>query len=140
MRVKLRDIHPVDMIELHQQTSDMLYRGVLQSSPSERKMKNMVMKIEKQLTQERVATKANRIQINELERKIISLGEDPKNMTIVGDLIKEKDNEIKILKKKINVPDVQHVQTPELQASHEEKEQLYQQLLESRKIIEQLQA
>jgi hypothetical protein len=36
--------------------------------------------------------------------------------------------------------DVQHVQTPELQASHEEKEQLYQQLLESRKIIEQLQA
>jgi hypothetical protein len=66
------------------------------------------------LKQERVATKANRIQINELERKIISLGEDPKNMTVVGDLIKEKDNEINILKKKINVPDVQHVQTPEL--------------------------
>jgi hypothetical protein len=47
MRVKLGDIHPVDMIELHQQTSDMLYRGVLQSSTSERKMKNMVIKIVK---------------------------------------------------------------------------------------------
>jgi hypothetical protein len=60
-------------------------------------------------------------------------------MTIVGNLIKEKDNEIKILKKKINVPDVQHVHTLELESSHEEKEQLYQQLLESRKIIECLQ-
>jgi hypothetical protein len=66
------------------------------------------------LTQERVATKANRIHINELERKIISLGADPKNPTVVGDLIKEKDNKINILKKNLNVPDVQHVQTPEL--------------------------
>jgi hypothetical protein len=74
----------------------------------------MVIKIGKQLKSERVATKANRIHINELERKIISLGEDPKNMTIVGDLIKHKDNEIKVLKKKINVPNVQDVQTLEL--------------------------
>jgi hypothetical protein len=40
MRVKLQDIHPVDMIEFHQKTSDMLYIGVLQYSFSERKMKN----------------------------------------------------------------------------------------------------
>jgi len=72
----------------------------------------MVIKIAKQLMQERVATKANRIQINELERKMISLGEDPKNITVVGYLIKEKDNEIKILKKNINVPIVRHVHTP----------------------------
>jgi hypothetical protein len=63
----------MDMIELHQQTSDILYKGVLQSSASERKMKNMVIKIEKQLKQERVATKSNRININELERNITSL-------------------------------------------------------------------
>jgi hypothetical protein len=87
MRVNLGDIHPMDMIELHQHTSDMLYRGVLQSSTSEWKMKNMVIKIGKQLKQERVANKANRIQINELERRIISLGAYPKNLTTVGDLI-----------------------------------------------------
>lgn len=49
MRVNIGDIHPVDMIELHQQTIDMLYRGVLQSSSSERKMKNKVIKIAKHL-------------------------------------------------------------------------------------------
>ena len=125
MKVKLGDIHLMDMIELHQQASDMLYRGVLQSFANERKMQNMVIEIGKQLKRERVATKSNRIQINELERKIISLGEDPKNLTIVEDLIKEKGNEIKILKKKLNVPNIQHVHTPELQASHEEKDKIY---------------
>jgi hypothetical protein len=50
MRVHIRDIHPVDMIELQQQTSDMLYRGVLQSSTSEKKMENMGIKVEKKLT------------------------------------------------------------------------------------------
>ena len=56
-----------------------------------------------------MATKANRIQINDLERNIISLGAYPKNPTIVGDLIKLKDNEIKVLKKKLNFSDVQRV-------------------------------
>jgi len=113
------------MIELHQQTSDILYRGVLQSSVSERKMKNMVMKIVNQLTQERVANKVNRIHINDLERKIISLGEYPKNTTVVGYLIKEKDNKIKILNKNINFPDVKHVHNPDMQATREEKKQIY---------------
>jgi hypothetical protein len=39
MRVKLWNIHPVDMILLHQQTSDMFYRGVFKSFSSDRKMK-----------------------------------------------------------------------------------------------------
>jgi len=61
-----------------------------------------------------VATKANIIHIHELERNNISLGVDPKTMIFVGYLIKNKDNEIKVLKKKINIHDVQHVQTLEL--------------------------
>jgi hypothetical protein len=64
------------------------------------------------LKQERVATKSNRININELERNITSLWVDPKNLNVVRDLIKEKDNEIDILNKMLNVPDAQHVQTP----------------------------
>jgi hypothetical protein len=68
------------------------------------------------LKKERVATKSNRIQINELEKKIISLGAYPINMKVVGDLIKEKHNEINIFKKNLNDPKVKHVHTPELQA------------------------
>jgi len=68
------------------------------------------------------------------------LGEDPKNPTTMGDLINQKDNEIKVLKKKLNIPDIHHVKTLELQAIHREKDQFYQQLVESRNIIEHLHA
>ena len=61
MRIKLWDIHHVDMIELHNQTSDMIYTGVFQSYANERNMENMAIQIAKQLKHERVATKANRI-------------------------------------------------------------------------------
>jgi predicted nuclease of restriction endonuclease-like (RecB) superfamily len=87
------------MVELHKQINDMLYRGVFQSSASEKKMREMAINIEKKLKQERVAMKAKQIQIVELEKNIISLGENPQNPKVVGDLMSQKDNEIKVLKK-----------------------------------------
>jgi hypothetical protein len=82
MKMKLGDVHLVDMVELHKKTSDMLYRGVLQSLPVYKKMQNMVVKIDKQLKQEKLATKAKQIQITELEKKIVALSADPKNLLL----------------------------------------------------------
>jgi hypothetical protein len=83
------------------------------------------------LKQERVASKAKQIQIDSLERKHYFLQvENPGNPKVVGDLMNQKDNDIKVLKKKLNILEVKHVKTPELQDRHEEKEKLYQQLLE----------
>jgi hypothetical protein len=36
--------------------------------------------------------------------------------------MKKNKTKIKVLKKKLNLTEAQHVKTPELQASHEEKE------------------
>jgi uncharacterized protein YdaL len=49
MKMNIGDIHPVDMVELHKQTSDMLHRVVLQYIDSVYTMENMVINIEKQL-------------------------------------------------------------------------------------------
>jgi hypothetical protein len=57
----------------------MLYKGVLQSSTSERKMREMVHKINRKLKQEKISTKENQTNIVELEKKIISLGIYPKH-------------------------------------------------------------
>jgi hypothetical protein len=82
----------------------MLYKGVLQSSASERKMREMVHKINRQLKQEKIATKENQTRIVELEKKIIALGIDPKDPTSMGELVKQKDTEIKVLRKRIKPP------------------------------------
>jgi trehalose-6-phosphate synthase len=112
-------IEPPDLINFHQQESNRMYKGVLQSSTSERKMMENALKINKQMKQERIATKENQKRVIDLERKIIALGIDP---TVMEDLVKQKDTEIKVLKKKPNLLEARHVQTLELQASCEEIE------------------
>jgi len=56
----------------------MLYKQVLPSSADERKMTEMVQKINIKLKQEKIATKENQTKIVELEKKIIALGIEPK--------------------------------------------------------------
>jgi hypothetical protein len=109
MKMKLDGVHLVDMVELHTKTGDMLYRGVLQYVVSVNKMKNMVVNIDKKLKQEKLATKAKQNQITKLEKKIVVVSAHPKNSIFAWDLIEKNDNEIKVLKKKLNVPDIQHV-------------------------------
>lgn len=75
----------------------------------------------------------------ELEKKIIALGIDPKDPTAMGELVKQKDNKIKVLKMRLNLLEAQHWQTAELQAIHEEKEQPYHQLVKSKKALTRLQ-
>jgi hypothetical protein len=65
-----------------------------------------------------------------LENKIIALGADPKYPIVFEDMIKKMDTNIKALKKKLHILEVQHVKTLELQASFEENEQLFFQLNE----------
>jgi hypothetical protein len=43
------------------------------------------------------------------------------------------------LRKRLNLPEAQHVKTLELQANHEEKQKLYHQLVERNKVIARLQ-
>lgn len=52
------------------------------------------------------------------------LGGDPKYAASVQDLIKSKDLDIQALKKRLKIPNLEHVQTPELQVVQQEKEQL----------------
>jgi hypothetical protein len=95
----------------------------------------MVHKFNRQVKQEKVATKQNQIRIVELEKKIIALVINPKYPTIVGELVKKKDTRIEAPRKMLNLPKSQHVQTPELQDIHEEIEHIYHQLVERKKAI-----
>jgi hypothetical protein len=55
------------------------------------------------------------------------------------ELVKQKDTKIKVFIKRLNLLEAQHMETPELQANHEEKGKLYHQLVESKKVITRLQ-
>jgi len=56
-----------------------------------------------------------------LEQQIIALGEDPNDKNGVKALVKEKDKEIQVLKSKLKIPTLEHVQTKELVEAQKEK-------------------
>ena len=51
-------------------------------------------------------------------------------MQVTKKLLEEKDNTIQVLKKKLKVPNTKHVQSSELFALQEEKEKVYQEMMD----------
>lgn len=71
----------------------------------------------KQLRQENVATRARYNKIKDYEHKIVHMGSNFQDYSMVKTLLEEKDKEILALKKKTKIHNVQPVQTPELMIS-----------------------
>ena len=58
-----------------------------------------------------VENKANLIQIKKLQGDVVSLMTKPGNMQVTKKILEEKDNTIQVLKKKLKVPNAEHVQS-----------------------------
>ena len=121
MEVKLDKISVPDKIQLHKQTRDVIYSDLLHATVKVTRLQSLVDKIEIQLKHEKVENKANLIQIKKLQGDIISLGTEPNNVQAMKKLLEEKDNTIQVLKKKLKVPNNEHVQSSELFTLQEEK-------------------
>ena len=124
MELRLDKISVPDKIQLHKQTSDIIYSDLLQAMMRINKLKILVDKLEIQLKHERVENKANTIQIKKLEADIISSGNERDNTQAVRRMLEEKDNALQVLKKRLKIPSSEHVQSSKLLALQEEKDKM----------------
>ena len=130
MEVKMDKISVPDKIQLHKQIKDVIYSDLLHATVKVTRLQSLVDKMEIQLKHEKVENKANLIQIKKLQGDIISLGTEPNNVWAMKKFLEEKDNTIQVLKKKLKVPNTQHVQYSELMIIQEEKEKVYQEMMD----------
>ena len=122
MEVKLDKISVLDKIQLHKQTGDVIYSDLLHAVMKITKLQSLVDKMEVQLKHEKVENKANLIQIKNLQGEVLSSGVKPDNMQATKKFLEEKDNTIQVLKKKLKVPNAEHVESSKLFTLQEEKE------------------
>jgi hypothetical protein len=87
-------------------------------------------KILNQLKHKKLANRTNQMRLEKIEQWFIDLGENPHDVASIQDLMKTKDTEIHVLKKNLKIPGVDHVQTPELQRIHQEKDQLLRKIVQ----------
>ena len=114
LQVMAKDIHPMDQIELHKQTSEMVYATLVDRATLVHELKESLKNTNNQLDLERMSSTAKDNIIKTLEEIIINLGHDPKDPKGVRALMKKKDDDIAALKKRLRLPPTEHPQTAEL--------------------------
>jgi hypothetical protein len=127
--VDLEQIHIVDKMDLLRQTREMVNRDVIQMTLGMNKLQKVNNQLKEQLRQEKVLTRTKQIRIDDLMKKLLRLRDNSKDEEPMQQIMSSKDNEILILKKKLHLTDLDHVQTPELQAIQREKDHLLNQMV-----------
>ena len=106
-----KDIHPMDQIELHKQTGEMVYSTLADKTLLAHRLQNSLHNTVAQLELEKASSQAKDNRIKSLEEIIIELGHDPNDPKGVHALMKKKDEDIAALRKQIKLPPTLHPQT-----------------------------
>jgi hypothetical protein len=137
-----KDIHPIDQIELHKQTGEMVYSTLTNKAITAHQLQNSLHNTSAQLQLEKASSQAKDTRIKTLEDLVIELGHDPKDVKAAEQLIKKKNDDIAALKKQLKIPPLHHPQTAEVIEKQKEEElmdlvlKLNDQLKETEKELE----
>lgn len=124
VEVLAKDIHPMDQNELHKETGEMVYATLVERATLAHELKESLKNTNTQLDFERMSSLAKDNRIKSLEHIIIELGHDPKDRKGVKALMKEKEDDLNALKKRLKLHPTEHPQTTELQKEKQADEQL----------------
>lgn len=139
------NIHPIDQIELHKQTGEMVYSTLTNKATAAHQLQNSLNNISTQFQLEKASSQAKDTRIKSLDDLVIELGHDPKDVKATEKLIKKKNNnDIAALKKKLKVPPLHHPKIAEVLETQKEEElmdlvlKLNEQLKETEKELDNL--
>ena len=91
VRIDMTQIHFKDMIQLHQQSSNILYRDLKLQHTTTNKLRKSLESVAAQYRIEKSAIQAKNVKIRSLEKALLDLSEDPKNVKHSQNLLQEKD-------------------------------------------------
>jgi len=120
--VLVKDIHPIDQIELHKQTREFVYSTLTSKAIATHQLQNSLNNISAQFQLEKSSSQAKDTRIKTLEDLIIELGHDPKDVKAAENLIKNKNDDIVSLKKQLKIPPLHHPQIAEVLETRKEEE------------------
>ena len=140
MKLKMDQISVPDKIHFHRKANEVLYHDLLQSTLSNKNLERKVIKIEKQLKNEKTMGKSWQTQIKKIEANLMEMGVKPDNKNPTKKLLEEKDKTIISLKKELKILVAYHPQTKEFLTLQEEFNYLQHSTLDLKDKILQLES
>ena len=95
----VKDVHPVDQMEMHRQTGEMIFSTLKNTSLKTSKLQVSLNNIQSQLKMEKISSLAKDNKIKSLEELVLKIGYDPTNVKATEELLKKKNVDIASLRK-----------------------------------------
>ena len=103
LEFNVSDIHPIDQMEMHKQTWEMIFSTVTNTIMTLSKLLVTLANVRSQLNMEKVSAFAKDTRIKTLEYLVIKLGYVPTNFNVAEELIKKKNAYIATLRKQLKL-------------------------------------
>lgn len=103
----MKDIHPINQMEMHKQTEEMIFSIVTYTAMSLSKLQVTLANVKSKLKMEKVFALAKDTRIKNMEELVIKVGYDPTNINAVEELVKKKNLDIVTLRKKLKLPTIE---------------------------------
>jgi hypothetical protein len=114
LEIFAKDIHPMDQIELHKQTGEMVYATLADRAMLAHQLKESLKNTNRQLDLERLSSSAKDNRIKTLEDIIVEQGYNPKDLKGAKALMKKKEDDIAALRRQAKLPPTIHPDTAQL--------------------------
>lgn len=122
--VLVKDIHPIDQIELHKQIWEIVYSKLKSKAMMEHRLENSLNNTTAQLQLQRASSQAKENIIKYLEDLIVGLGHNPMDIKAAEGLINKKNEDVVALRKKLKLPLLMHPQIAEIIEKRNEEDLL----------------
>lgn len=109
-----KNVHAIDQMDMHKQTSEMIYSTLTNTAMSASKMQVTLNNVSTSLKIEKISSLAKDSGIKSLEDLVIKLGYDPQNVKAIEELINRKNAEIMALRKQLKLSTNEDPQTKSL--------------------------
>jgi hypothetical protein len=97
----VKDVHPVDQMDMHRQTGEMIFSTLKNTSMTASKLQVSLNNIQSQLKLEKISSLAKDNKIKSLEELVLKIGYDPTNVKAAEELLKKKNVDIASLEKEV---------------------------------------
>jgi hypothetical protein len=119
----VKEVHPVDQMDMHKKTWEIL-STLTNNSLTSSKLQVSLNNIQSQLKLEKISFLAKENKFKSLEELVIKIGYDPSNVKVVEELLKKKNVDIESLRKQLKVPTTEYSQAKEVAEIEGHKEEM----------------
>lgn len=116
-----KDIHPIDQMEIHNQTGQMISSILTNTAMSLSKLQVSFDNVQSLLKVEKVSSMAKDNMIKSLEDLVLKIRYDPKDVNDAEEIIKKKNLDIVALRKQLKLPATKDPLTKDIEENEAQK-------------------